>query len=74
MGYVLIPEGGEPIEVSFDWNYAAYGSGIPTATNDGSVNLSFSVIRHSSDKAFITVEAKDDSLCGKRSRDDTDNQ
>ncbi len=63
-GYVLIQEGGGPEEISLDWNFAAYGNGIPTATNDGSVNLSFSPIRHSADMAFITVEAKDDSHLG----------
>ena len=63
-GHVLIREGGGPEEISLDWNFAAYGNGIPTVTNDGSVNLSFSPIRHSADKAFITVEAKDDSHMG----------
>ena len=63
-GYVLIQEGGGPEEISLDWNFAAYGNGIPTVTNDGSVNLSFSPIRHSPDTASITVEAEDDSLVG----------
>ena len=63
-GYILIQEGGGTEEISFDWDFAAYGNGIPTATNDGSVNLSFSPVSHSSDKAFITVEAKDDSHVG----------
>ena len=62
--YVLIPEGGKPREVPFDWNYAAYGNGIPQATSDDSVNLSFSTVRHSPDTAFITVEAKDDHYVG----------
>ena len=63
-GYVLIRESGGPEEVSLDWDFAAYGSGIPTVTNDGSVNLSFSPVSHSADTAFITVEAKDDSRVG----------
>ena len=63
-GYLLILEGGGPEEVSLDWDFAAYGNGIPTVTNDGSVNLSFSPVSHSADTAFITVEAKDDSRVG----------
>ena len=62
--YVLIQEGGGPEEISLDWNFASYGNGIPTATDDGSVNLSFSPVSHSADTAFITVEAKDDSHLG----------
>ncbi len=62
--HVLIPEGGEPVEISFGWNYAAYGNGVASVANDGSANLSFSPVRHSSDTAFIRMEAKDDSYVG----------
>ena len=62
--YVQILEGGGPLEVSFDWNYAAYGDGIASMATDDSANLYFSAVRHSSDTAWITVEAKDDSYVG----------
>ena len=62
--HVLILEGGGPAEVSFDWDYAAYGNGVVSLANDGSANLSFSPISQSRDKASITIEAEDDSYVG----------
>ena len=62
--YVLILEGGGPVEVSFNWDYAAYGNGVASVANDGSANLSFSPISHSRDKASIKIEAEDDSHVG----------
>ncbi len=52
------------MEVTLDWNYAAYGDAIPFPTSGGSANLSFSPIRHSPDKAVFALEAKDDPHVG----------
>lgn len=62
--YVLISEGGEPVEISLDWNYGAYGDAIPSLATDDSANLLFPLINLSPGIATITVQAEDDSHVG----------
>ena len=62
--YVLVTEGGDPVEVSLDWNYGAYGDAIPSLTADDSANLLFPLVNPSPDIVTITVQAKDDSRVG----------
>ena len=62
--HVSIMEGGEPVEVSIDWNYGAYGDAIPSLIAGDSANLLFPLINHSPNIATITVQAKDDSHVG----------
>ena len=62
--YVLVTEGGDPVEVSLDWKYGAYGDAIPSLTADDSANLLFPLVNHSPDIVTITVQAKDDSHVG----------
>ena len=63
--YHVLSEGGEPVEVSLDWSYGAYGDAIPSIAPSDSASLSFLDIHYSPDgKVSIQIQANDDSHVG----------